>query len=166
VAQDLLGFQYHHSYNLKVIRTRAFNHTGPRRDEMFATSNFAHQIAMIEKGLQEPVLLVGNLKAKRDFTDVRDVVRAYYEVTVRGTPGEVYNIASGHAYAISEILDILLGMTDRKIEVRHDPARIRPSDVPILLGDASKIKKELGWEKTIPFNQTMNDLLNFWRGRI
>ncbi|MEW6201922.1 MAG: GDP-mannose 4,6-dehydratase [bacterium] len=166
VAQDLLGFQYYHSYNLKVIRTRAFNHTGPRRDEMFATSNFAHQIAVIEKRHAEPVIMVGNLEAKRDFTDVRDVVKAYVEVTQKGTPGEVYNIASGHAHAIKEMLDILLSFTDLEVRIQRDPARMRPSDVPVLLGDASKIKKEVGWEPMIPFTQTMGDLLNYWRERV
>ncbi|MEW5945314.1 MAG: GDP-mannose 4,6-dehydratase [bacterium] len=165
VAQDLLGYQYHHSYGLKTIRTRAFNHTGPRRDEMFATSNFARQIARIEKGLQPPVIKVGNLKAKRDFTDVRDVVRAYHSITVNGEPGEVYNIASGRTYPIGEVLDILLTMTDAEIKVEVDPLRLRPSDVPVLLGDAGKLKAAVGWERKIQFERTMKDLLDYWRER-
>lgn len=166
VAQDLLGFQYFHSYGLKVIRTRAFNHTGPRRDEMFVTSNFAQQIVRVEKKMQPPVLRVGNLEAKRDFTDVRDVVRAYYLVTKMGEPGDVYNIASNKTYRIQEMLDMLLSMAGVEITTEEDPARLRPSDVPVLLGDASKLRKLTGWEPKIPFEQTLRDLLDYWRERV
>lgn len=166
VAQDLLGYQYSCSYGLKVIRTRAFNHTGPRRDEMFVTSNFAQQIARVEKGLQNPVLRVGNLEAKRDFTDVRDVVNAYFLVTTKGEPGEVYNIAAGKAWSIREMLDMLLSMSTAEIKIETDPKRLRPSDVPVLLGDASKLKDATGWQATIPFEQTLKDLLNYWRERV
>ena len=166
VGQDLMGFQYHRSYGMHIIRTRAFNHTGPRRGEVFATSNFAKQIAMIEKGKQEPVLRVGNLEAKRDFADVRDVVRGYRLAIEKGEPGDVYNICSGTARSIGEMLNILLGLSTAKIKVEQDPERLRPSDVPVLQGDATKFKKRTGWDPTIPFEQTMRDLLDYWRQRV
>uniref|UniRef100_A0A7V3ZUG8 SDR family oxidoreductase n=1 Tax=candidate division WOR-3 bacterium TaxID=2052148 RepID=A0A7V3ZUG8_UNCW3 len=166
VAQDLLGFQYYKSYNLKIVRTRAFNHEGPRRGEVFVTSNFAKQIAEIEKGKREPVIYVGNLEAVRDFTDVRDVVRAYYLVLIKGRAGEVYNIASGKGYKIREVLDIYLRMSKVRVEIKVDPARLRPSDVELLIGDATKIKEECGWQPQIPFEKTLEDLLNYWRERV
>ncbi|GAB6935347.1 MAG: GDP-mannose 4,6-dehydratase [Calditerricola sp.] len=166
VAQDLLGYQYHRSYGLFVVRTRTFNHTGPRRGEAFVTSNFAKQIAEIEKGLRPPVVYVGNLEAKRDFTDVRDVVRAYWLALEKGEPGEVYNIASGQTYSIREVLNLLLAMSSVNIDVQQDPARLRPSDVAILLGDSTKFRRQTGWAPTIPLEQTLRDLLNYWRARV
>ncbi|NIM05654.1 MAG: NAD-dependent epimerase/dehydratase family protein [Armatimonadetes bacterium] len=163
VGQDLLAYQYHQSFGTHVIRTRAFNHDGPRRGKVFATSNFAFQIAQIEKGLNEPVLRVGNLEAKRDFTDVRDIVKAYVLAVEKGEPGEVYNICSGEAHTIQKVVDILSGMSKVDIRVEQDPARMRPSDVPILLGDYSKFHALTGWKPTIPFEQTLRDLLNWWR---
>ena len=165
-TQDYLAYQYHRSYGLYTVRTRAFNHTGPRRGEVFATSNFAKQIASIEKGLQEPVIRVGNLDAKRDFSDIRDIARAYYLALERGEPGEVYNIGSGKAYTIREVLDILLGLTSVKVEIRQDPARMRPSDVPILVCDNRKFCRQTGWRPEIPFERTLEDLLNYWRVRL
>ncbi len=166
VAQDMLAYQYFRSYGLQAIRTRAFNHTGPRRGEVFVTSNFAKQIADIEAGLQEPVMFVGDLSPERDFTDVRDIVRAYWLCLEHCTPGEVYNIASGKAYRIQEVLDILLSHSDVDIEVRQDPARLRPSDVPLLLGDNSRFVGATGWQPEIPFEQTAKDLLEYWRERV
>jgi len=166
VTQDLLGYQYNQSYGMDIIRTRAFNHEGPKRGEVFVSSNFAKQIAEIEKGLKEPVLKVGNLEAKRDFTDVRDVVRAYWLVLEKGEPGEVYNIASGKAIKIKELLDMLLKMTDAKIKVEQDPVRMRPSDVPILLGDSSKLRERTGWKPEISFEKTLEDTLDYWRERV
>ena len=168
VAQDLLGYQYHQSYKLKIVRTRAFNHTGPRRGESFVTSNFAKQIAEIEKGRREPVILVGNLAAKRDFSDVRDVVRAYWLATEKGTPGEVYNICSNRTMTIREMLNILLDLSPAKdkIKIQEDPARLRPSDVMELLGDSSKFRQQTGWQPEIPFTRTLADLLNYWREKI
>ena len=163
VGQDLLAYQYHQSYGTHVIRTRAFNHDGPRRGKVFATSNFAFQVAQIEKGKAEPVLKVGNLEALRDFTDVRDIVRGYVLAVEKAEPGEVYNLCSGKAYSIQQVVDMLLEMATVKISVEQDPARMRPSDVPILLGDCSKFKAATGWATTIPFEQTMLDLLNWWR---
>lgn len=166
VGTDMLSYQYFESYGLKTIRTRGFNHTGPRRGDVFVCSTFAKQIVEIEKGKKEPVLKVGNLKAKRDFTDVRDMVRAYWLSTEHCEPGEVYNICSGVAHPIDEVLQMLLGMSEAKIEVRQDPERMRPSDVPILLGDNTKFVKATGWSPTIPFEQTLRDILEYWRERI
>jgi GDP-4-dehydro-6-deoxy-D-mannose reductase len=166
VAQDLLGYQYYMSYKLNIIRTRGFNHTGPRRGEVFVTSNFAKQIAEIEKNKREPVIYVGNLDAKRDFTDVRDMVRAYWLSTEKCQPGEVYNICSGKAYPIREVLDILLSYSKVKITVKQDPSRIRPSDVPVLVGDNTKFSSVTGWKPEIPFEKTLKDLLNYWREKI
>lgn len=166
VAQDLLGYQYNQSYDMFIVRTRAFNHEGPRRGEVFVTSNFAKQVAEIEKGLKEPVLYVGNLEAKRDFTDVRDTVKAYWLSLEKGEPGEVYNIASGKSITIQSMLDMLLKMTDKEIEVKQDPERMRPSDVEILEGDATKFSERTGWALKIPFEKTMEDLLNYWREKL
>jgi GDP-4-dehydro-6-deoxy-D-mannose reductase len=166
VAQDYLGYQYYMSYGIKIIRTRGFNHTGPRRGEVFVTSNFAKQIAEIEAGLKEPVIYVGNLDSKRDFTDVRDMVRGYWLALEKGIPGEVYNISSGKAYSIREVLDMLLSLSSNQIEVKVDPQRLRPSDVPVLLGDNTKFCSQTGWKPTIPFKQTLSDLLNYWREKI
>jgi GDP-4-dehydro-6-deoxy-D-mannose reductase len=166
VAQDLLGFQYFQSYGLNIVRTRAFNHTGPRRGEVFACSNFARQIVEIEKGLKEPVIRVGNLNARRDFSDVRDVVRAYWLSLERGEPGEVYNISSGRAITIKELLDQLLSLSEIDLEVKEDPERMRPSDVEILVGDCSKFKERTGWEPRIPLETTLKDLLDYWRERV
>jgi GDP-4-dehydro-6-deoxy-D-mannose reductase len=165
VTQDMLGYQYWMSWRVDNVRTRGFNHEGPRRGPVFVASDFAKQIADIEKGLKPPVLHVGNLEAKRDFTDVRDMVRAYWLALEKCEPGEVYNICSGTAWTIQKVLDHLLGMTSAKIEVCQDPARLRPSDVPILLGDNSKFVKATGWQPTIPFDQTLHDMLEYWRGR-
>lgn len=166
VAQDMLAYQYFRSYGLRAIRTRAFNHTGPRRGEVFVTSNFAKQIVDIEAGLREPVMYVGDLTPERDFSDVRDIVRAYWLCLEHCTPGEVYNIASGQAYRIQEVLDILLSHSDVDIEVRKDPARLRPSDVPLLVGDNSRFVDATGWQPEIPFEQTAKDLLDYWRERV
>ncbi len=165
VAQDLLAYQYWMSWKVDSVRTRGFNHEGPRRGPVFVASDFAKQIADIEKGRKEPVLHVGNLEARRDFTDVRDMVRGYWLALEKCEPGEVYNLCSGKAYSIREVLDLLLGMTRAKIEVRQDRLRLRPSDVPVLLGDRTKFTRATGWEPTIPFEQTLRDMLDFWRAR-
>ena len=167
VAQDLMGWQYFKSYGMHIVRARAFNHTGPRRGETFATSNFAKQIAEMEAGLREPVVLVGDLKPTRDFSDVRDIVRGYWLLLERGTPGEVYNLCSGLEWSIERILNFLIGKsTVPHIEIRQDPARLRPSDVPVLRGSRQKIENALGWRTTIPLEQTLTDLLEYWRRRI
>jgi GDP-4-dehydro-6-deoxy-D-mannose reductase len=167
VTQDLLGYQYWKSYGLPVVRSRAFNHEGPRRGDVFVTSSFARQVAEIEHGVREPVIQVGNLKARRDYTDVRDVVRGYWLLLERGEPGEVYNLCSGRAWTIQTILDYFLeAALVRPIEIREDPARLRPSDVPILLGDARRIREAVGWRPEIPFEQTLDDVLHYWRRRV
>ncbi len=163
VGQDLLGYQYYQSYKMPIVRTRGFNHSGPRRGEVFVESNFAKQIAAIELGLQPAVISVGNLTARRDFTDVRDVVRGYWLALEKGKPGEVYNIASGKDYTIRQILDLLLGYSTVKVKIETNPDRLRPSDVPILLGDSAKFRRATGWAPTIPFEKTLEDLLNYWR---
>ncbi|HEY9759850.1 MAG TPA: GDP-mannose 4,6-dehydratase [Oculatellaceae cyanobacterium] len=163
VGQDMLGYQYCQSYGLKVIRTRAFNHEGPRRGEVFVTSNFAKQIAEIEAGLRLPVIHHGNLDAKRDWTDVRDMVRAYWMSVHKCTPGEDYVIASGVTRTIRSMLDYLLSLSTCKIECKLDESRLRPSDVQVLWGEPAKFKKVTGWEQTITFEQTMQDLLDYWR---
>ena len=163
VAQDYLGYQYFQSYGLKVVRTRGFNHTGPRRGQVFVTSNFCSQVAAIELGLQEPVIRVGNIDAIRDFTDVRDMVRAYWLAVTKAKPGEVYNIATGNGIKIREMLERLISLGKVEVKIEVDPDRLRPSDVEILIGDASKFKADTGWEPRIPFEQTLNDLLDYWR---
>lgn len=166
LGMDYLGYQYFASYGLKVIRTRGFNHTGPRRGDVFAESTFAKQIAEIEKGIKEPVVYVGNLEAQRDYTDVRDMVAGYYLAVTKCTPGEVYNICQGKTWKIKWVLDYLLSQSKVKIEVKEDPERMRPSDVEILLGDNSKFVKETGWKPEITIEQTLTDLLNYWRERV
>lgn len=166
VAQDLLGYQYNKSYGLHIVRTRGFNHTGPRRGEVFVTSNFSKQIAEIEKGKRDPVIHVGNLEAIRDFTDARDMVRAYWLSLEKCEPGEVYNVSSDKGVKIEDMLSMLLMMTDNKIETRQDPARMRPSDVEVLVGDSTKFRKTTGWKPEIPFEKTLEDLLNYWRERV
>lgn len=166
VAQDMLGYQYFKSYGLPIIRTRAFNHTGPRRGEQFATSAFAKQVAELEVGARDKIL-VGNLDARRDLTDVRDMVQGYWLATEKGDPGEVYNLCSGLAYSMRDVLNKLLGLAgfiDARVE--QDPDRMRPSDVPVLLGDPSKFRGRTGWATTIPIEKTLKDLLAYWRGRI
>ncbi len=166
VTQNLLGYQYYKSFGLNIVRTRGFNHTGPRRDEAFVSSNFAKQIAEIEKGMKEEVIKVGNLEAKRDFTDVRDMVNGYWLALEKGKPGEVYNICSGKAWLIREVLDVLLSKSKIVAKIEQDPGRMRPSDVPILCGDNKKFCSETGWTPKIPFEKTLEDLLNYWRERV
>jgi|Deesub1362A_J573_1020465.scaffolds.fasta_scaffold02967_3 GDP-4-dehydro-6-deoxy-D-mannose reductase len=167
VAADLFGQQYHRSFGLHVVITRAFNHTGPRRGEMFVTSSFSKQIVEIEMGLRDPIIYVGNLEAKRDFTDVRDVVRAYWLALEKCNPGEVYNICSGKAISMRDLLEKLLVLSEvRDIKIERDPTRMRPSDVPLLLGDYSKFNRETGWEPEIPFEKTLKDILEYWRQKL
>jgi GDP-4-dehydro-6-deoxy-D-mannose reductase len=166
VAQDLMGFQYFKSYGLPIIRTRAFNHEGPRRGDVFVTSSFAKQVAEIEAGLRKPVIFVGDLKPRRDYSDVRDIVRGYWLLLERGEPGEVYNLCSGRSWTIQQVLDFYLREARvADITVEADPARMRPSDVMILEGDPSKIAR-LGWKTEIPFERTLGDLLAYWRQRV
>ncbi|MBI4320824.1 MAG: GDP-mannose 4,6-dehydratase [Chloroflexi bacterium] len=166
VGQELLAWQYCRSYGLRAIVTRGFNHTGPRRGHVFVTSSFAKQIAEIEKGLRPPVLKVGDLNSKRDWSDVRDIVRAYWLALEKGVPGEVYNVGSGRARTVQEMLDILLTHSNVSIDIKQDPSRMRPSDVKVLWSDCSKFVEQTGWEPVISFEQTMRDLLDYWRKRV
>lgn len=166
VAQDKLAYQYVRSYGLHLVVTRGFNHTGPRRGAIFVTSTLAKQIAEIEAGLHEPVIYHGDLTSKRDWTDVRDMVRAYWLALEKAEPGEVYNVGSGRTWSIREMLDVLLSHSTVKITLREDPARLRPSDVKILWADTTKFHEATGWEPRIPFDTTMRDLLDYWRERV
>jgi len=167
VTQDLMGFQYHKSYGLDIVRARAFNHTGPRRGEAFATSNFARQIAEIEAQRRPPVVEVGDLKPRRDFSDVRDIVRGYWRLLEAGASGDVYNLCSGRDWSIERMLNFLLSRSSvSNIEVRVDPARLRPSDVPVLRGSAEKAERATGWRPEIPLEQTLGDVLDYWRQQL
>lgn len=166
VAMDYLGYQYYESYKVRIIRTRGFNHTGPRRGETFAESNFAKQIALIEKGKREPVISVGNLEAFRDYTDVRDMVRGYLLAVEKCDPGDVYNICTGRSVKIGDMLQTLLSFSNVKVEIKQDASRMRPSDVPVLTGNNSKFVQKTGWKAEIPFEKTMEDLLNYWRSKV
>jgi GDP-4-dehydro-6-deoxy-D-mannose reductase len=142
---------------------RAFNHVGPRQDPAFAASGFARQIAEIEAGVRDPEIVVGNLDAKREITDVRDTVRAYRLILERGTPGRPYNVCSGRALAIGEVVDQLVSKSRVRVGIRVDPSRFRPNDLPIVEGNPTRIREELGWTPEIPLQQTLEDLLNYWR---
>mgnify|MGYP005846311837 CR=1 FL=1 len=166
VAQDLLGLQYYLTHHLPVIRVRPFNHIGPRQRIGFVASDFASQIAAAELGLQPPVMEVGNLAARRDFSDVRDVVRAYVLLITAGEPGQVYNVGSGESHSIQEMLDILLSMSRIQIEVRPDPGRMRPSEVPEAVCDATRIRERTGWRTLISFRQSLEDVLEYWRAEM
>ncbi len=166
LAMDYLGYQYFQSYKIRIMRTRGFNHTGPRRGETFAESNFAKQVAMIEKDKQDPVIHVGNLEAKRDYTDVRDMVKAYMLAVEKCDPGESYNISTGKAIRIGDMLNLLLSFSKINVDIQQDPSRMRPSDVPVLLGDNRKFIEKTGWKPEISFEKTMEDLLNYWRLRV
>jgi len=163
VGQDMLAYQYFKSYGMKVIRTRGFNHTGPRRPNVFVCSDFAKQVVDIEKGVKEPIIKVGNLEAVRDFTDVRDMVRGYWLALSTGTPGEVYNISSGVGWRIGDILSTLISLANVSVDVVVDKHKLRPSDVPRLIGDSTKFRSATGWQPEISFEKTLEDILNFWR---
>src|SRR3972149_1456252 len=163
VACDFLGLQYFLAYKIPIIRVRPFNHIGPRQSPSFVVASFAKKIAEIETEKIEPVLKVGNLLAKRDLTDVRDTVRSYQLLIEKGEPGEVYNIGSGRSYEIKYLLDTLLSFSSKKINVESDPALMRPVDVPELVCDNSRIRKQTGWEPKIPIEQTIRETLDYWR---
>jgi GDP-4-dehydro-6-deoxy-D-mannose reductase len=169
VGQDMLGYQYYMSYGMDIVRTRGFNHTGPRRAPVFVCSDFAKQLVDIERGVRPPVIKVGNLEARRDFTDVRDMVRGYWLALEKGKAGAVYNICSGTSHRIGDILDSLIEISGVEVEVQQDAKRMRPSDVPLLEGDNSSFVADTGWRSDIPFDETLRDLIEFWRknpGRI
>lgn len=162
-TQDLLGYQYGLGGELDIVRVRPFNHSGPGQSERFVLSGFARQVVEAEAGRVEPSILVGNLDAQRDFLDVRDVVRAYRLALEFGATGAVYNIASGTPRRIGDLLDELLKMARCPLTVRADPARMRPSDVPVIYGDASRFRAVSGWRPAMPIGQTLADTLDHWR---
>jgi GDP-4-dehydro-6-deoxy-D-mannose reductase len=166
IAQDFLGLQYFQTYHLPVVRVRPFNHTGERQTPLFVVPAFAEQIAKIEKGLQEPVVKVGNLEAIRDFTYVKDMAAAYLLVMQKGNLGDVYNLGSGVGHAISEVLHRLLDLTDVEIRVEQDPQRMTPSDVPKLVCQADKFVQLTGWKIEVGFEQMLGHVLDYFRNQI
>jgi len=166
IGMDFLGYQYFKSYGIRIIRTRGFNHTGTRQGDVYVCSTFAKQVALIEAGKTKPVIKVGNLESYRDFTDVRDIVRAYLLAVEKCEPGDVYNIAGEKAWKIKDVLEMLRKLSKKEITIEEDPARMRPSDVELLIGDATKFKNKTGWKMEIPFEQTLQDLLDYWRARV
>lgn len=166
VAQDMLGLQYYLSHGLPIMRARPFNHIGPGQNDRFVAPAFAKQIAAIEAGKSDAVIKVGNLEAKRDFTDVRDIARAYHLIVDTGAAGEAYNIASGLAHSIRQLLDKLLCLTDIEIEIRVDPARLRPVDVPEIRGASCKLRRDTGWRPEYTFDATLRDVLDDCRQRL
>lgn len=166
IAQEMLAYAYHARYGMRMIRARAFNLTGPGEGAGFVTSAFAWQIAEIEAGRREPVLRVGNLETVRDFTDVRDTVRAYRLMAECGEPGAVYNVCSGTGTPVRQLLDTLLQLSRvREIRVDVDPARLQPADVPVQVGDASLLREVTGWTPVLPLDQTLHDVLHYWRSQ-
>jgi GDP-mannose 4,6-dehydratase len=169
VGADLVGRYHAEAYGQKVITTRMFTHTGPRRGDVFAESTFAKQIAMIEAGHIEPVVKVGNLDSMRTWSDVRDAVRAYYLlVTINPVAGEYYNIGGSYHCTVGEMLDYLISLSSRKheIKVEIDKDRLRPIDADLQIPDTTKFKNHTGWSPEIKFEQTMNDLLDYWRKKV
>ncbi|MCI9045996.1 MAG: GDP-mannose 4,6-dehydratase [Hungatella sp.] len=164
-CQNMIGSIYAKAYGMEIILVRAFNHVGPGQAPIFVVSDFCKQTAEIEMGLREPLIRVGNLSARRDFTDVRDVVRAYGLLSLKGTAGETYNVGSGTAIKIRQILDLIVGMSSAKIGVEVDPAKIRPVDVPVIEADIIKITKATGWKPVISIEQTIKETLDYWRKR-
>ena len=162
-AVDLLGYQHWQAFGLGTVRMRFFNHCGPRQPARFVVSSLARQVAEIEAGLRPPHVVVGNLDVRRDFVDVRDAARAYWLAAVRGVPGEAYNVAGGRARSIRAVLDHLLALTDTPVEVVFDPARLRPAELQVLEGDATRFREATGWRPEITFEQTLADTLNYWR---
>lgn len=166
VAQDLMGYQYFVSHRLPVVRVRPFLHIGPRQAETFVTASFAKQIAQAEAGQQPPVIEVGNLEVGRDFSDVRDIVGGYFLALTQGEPGEVYNLASGQPTAIGRLLELLVAQARVSLQVKPDPARFRPAEVPMRFGDCSKIRAATGWQPQIPLEKSLADVLQYWRHQV
>jgi len=163
---DMFGFQYYVSYGLQAIRIRAFNHTGPRRPDTYALSGFAKQLAEIEKGLKAPVIRVGNLNAVRDYTDVRDMVKAYELAMEHCKPGEVYNVCSSRGYKIGDLLEMLIRLAKCKVDIVPDEKRSRPVDLPLVVGDNSKFTGTTMWRPEIPIAETLQDMLDYWRAEV
>jgi GDP-4-dehydro-6-deoxy-D-mannose reductase len=166
IAQEMLAFTYYAKHGLRVIRTRAFNLTGPGEPRSLVCAALAEQIARIEAGKDQPRLRIGNLTPKRDFLDIRDAARAYRLAAEMGQPGEVYNVCSGQTIPIQTCLDELLGLSPISPEVEQEPARMRPADIPVSVGDASLLCRQTGWRPVIPLRTSLSDLLDDWRRRI
>ena len=165
-AVDMAAHQWFVSHKVRTIRLRLFSHIGPRQSESYAVSAFAAQIARIEAGLQEPVLKVGNLSARRDISDVRDIAAAYEALIHHGVPGAAYNVGSGVSHEIRALLDALIAASDTPIQVEIDPARLRPVDVPDVICDNSRLFADTGWHPHAPIETTLRDMLNYWRHTI
>ncbi len=165
-SAELLSEFYTRVENLDIVIARPFPHTGPGQSADFVCSDWAYQIARIEKGLSDPVINVGNVSVERDFTDVRDVVRAYVRLIEKGKTGEVYNVCSGRSYSLESILKRLLSFTQKEISVRVDSRKLRKVDIPRLVGDNKKIKEAISWEPQIPIEQSLEELLDYWRQRV
>ena len=163
LAQEQLGFRAVAEDGLAVVVARAFNHTGPRQTASFMAPTVARQIALIERGILEPIIRIGNTTPRRDLSDVRDVVRAYELLMQTGMPGEVYNVASGKGHAVGEILDALISRSRVPVRTEVDPARLRAQDAPILVGDSTRLRSTTGWRPEISFDRMIDDLLNYWR---
>jgi GDP-4-dehydro-6-deoxy-D-mannose reductase len=166
IAQDYLGLQYFQSHEVAAIRVRPFNHIGPRQRHGFVAPDFAFQIAEIEAGLRAPRMDVGNLDVARDFTDVRDIVAGYYLAITQGLPGEVYNLGFGQAHTVRCLLETLVALSNREIEIVSDPKRMRPVDTPLVVADCSKIKAQTGWQPRISFEESLRDVLDYWREQV
>src|SRR6266568_3810646 len=166
VGQDLMGFSYFAQQGMPVVRVRPFNHTGPGHDARFVIPSFAQQLAEMEAGVREPVLRVGNLNVERDFTDARDMVRAYRLALVMGIPGEVYNLGRGRSMRIAEMVHELTRLSRISVETRVDPALLRPSDIPKQEADTRKFTSLTGWQPRIPWHTTLRDTLDYWRRRV
>lgn len=166
IAQDMLAWQYARAYSMYIVRVRPFNHIGTGQSADFAVPNWASQIAAIELGQREPVVLVGNLAAARDFTDVRDVVRAYALALERGAAGAVYNVCSGAPQTMQHVLETLISLSSVPIEVRVDPERVRPVEIPVLYGSYARLKADTDWQPQISLIQSLTDVLNEWRMRL
>lgn len=165
-CQNMIGAIYAQAYGMDVMMVRAFNHVGPNQSPIFVVADFCKQTAEIEAGLKEPVIKVGNLSARRDFSDVRDVVRAYVELMETGKAGETYNVGSGNAVEIRKILDMILCRSKKEIRVEVEPSRMRPVDVPVIEADISKLKTCTGWEQKITLEETIQDTLEYWRQKL
>jgi len=165
-CQNMMATIYAEAYGLDTVLTRSFNHIGPKQLPQFVVADFCSQVVRVEKGLQEPVIRVGNLSARRDFTDVRDVVRAYTMLIQKGRRGETYNVGSGHAVEIREILDLIIAKSTAKIRVEVDPAKLRPVDVPVIEADTTKIFRDTGWKPEISISQTIDETLGYWRNQL
>lgn len=162
-CQNMIAGIYAKAYGLNLIMVRAFNHVGPKQSPQFVVSDFCKQVVEAEKGMREPVIHVGNLKAKRDFTDVRDVIAAYECLVRQGVSGETYNVGSGIAYSIEEILDQIIALSGQKIEIQVEQERLRPIDVPLIVADITKLSEQTDWKQKISLEQTLRDTLDYWR---